>query len=135
MGEGICMFVWKEEYDVGVEHLNVQHKELFNIANKAYEVLKDDFIVDKYDKIVQIIEELKEYTVFHFQSEEAYLMDIKYKKFLSHKIEHEEFINKVSSINLSDIDKDQNEGIMDILKFIYSWIDEHILIRDMEYKN
>ncbi len=129
------MFQWKDKYNLGVMHLDEQHKKLFEIANRAYSVLKDDFSVDKYDKIIEVIGELKEYTVFHFKSEEEYMKEIKHRKFLSHKIEHDEFINKISEIDLNKIDHNQNEAIMDILKFVYNWIDKHILITDKLYEN
>ena len=88
---------------------------------------------DKYDKIIDIIEELKNYTVFHFTCEQEYLLKIGYKKFLSHKVEHDDFINKFNSIDFKSIDHQQDEYIKKILEFIYKWIEEHILIKDRHY--
>lgn len=127
------MFNWKEEYSVGIQSIDEQHKKMFEIANRAYELLKNDIYVDKYDKVIQIIEELKEYTVFHFTSEEEYLLKKGYRKFFSHKVEHEDFIKKFSEIDYSRIDDGQNEYIMELLQFIYKWIDGHILVKDKEY--
>jgi hemerythrin len=52
------------------------------IADRAYDLLKNNLYTDKYDKIVEILEELKNYTICHFQSEEAYMMRLGYKKIL-----------------------------------------------------
>ena len=125
------MISWKDEYKIGVETIDNQHKKLFEIANTAYELLKNDTYIDKYDRIVQILEELKEYTKFHFKSEEEYMESIGYKRLLSQKVAHNDFIDKIYSINLSEIDENQDEYILEILDFIVNWISVHILESDM----
>lgn len=125
------MISWKDEYKIGVETIDNQHKKLFEIANTAYELLKNDIYIDKYDRIVQILEELKEYTKFHFKSEEEYMESIGYKRLLSQKVAHNDFIDKIYSINLSEIDENQDEYILEILDFIVNWISVHILESDM----
>ena len=128
---GVYMISWKDEYKIGVETIDNQHKKLFEIANRAYELLKNDTYIDKYDRIVQILEELKEYTKFHFRSEEEYMESIGYKRLLSQKVAHNDFIDKIYSINLSEIDENQDEYILEILDFIVNWISVHILENDM----
>lgn len=124
------MYEMKEEYKIGVELIDEQHKKLFELADKAYMLLKDDFSLDKYDKIVHIIEELKEYTIFHFKSEEEYMQSINYKRLFSQKIEHAEFIKKIEAIDLRHIDENQDEGLVKILNFLNDWLTEHILKTD-----
>lgn len=124
------MIKWKEEYMLGVEHIDEQHKKLFEIAGKAYDVMKDSLVTDKYDQIVAILDELKDYTVYHFASEEEYMQKIGYKKFLSHKVEHNDFIEKIKNIDLDKVDEKQDKFILEILDFVVSWIDKHILGMD-----
>lgn len=124
------MIKWKEEYALGIDHIDEQHEKLFEIAERAYELLNNDFITDKYDKIIEILGELKEYTIFHFKSEEKYMLGIRYKRFLSHKVEHERFINEINNINLNVIDLNQDEYVKGLLEFIVDWIDKHILNQD-----
>jgi len=127
------MFTWKDEYETGVPHIDEQHKRLFEIGNDAYELLNNTFSVDKYDKIVNLIEELRDYAIFHFKSEEEYMLSISYKKFLSHKVDHDDFIKKVNDIDFKSMDESQNEYILSLLQFVYKWISEHILIKDQSY--
>lgn len=124
------MFKWNEDYKTGVELIDEQHKKLFEIGNRAYELLKNRLYTDKYDKILEIIEELKDYTIFHFQTEENYLLENKCKTFFSHKVQHDDFIKKLDCTNSSNIDESQEEYIMELLQFIYKWIDGHILGND-----
>lgn len=127
------MFKWKDEYETGIEMADEQHKKLFEIGNRAYELLKNEFYTDKYNKIVEIIEELRDYAQFHFKAEEQYMLKVGNKKFLSHKIEHDTFIKKINEIDLDKIDNNQEEHILSLLEFVYNWINDHILIRDREY--
>lgn len=124
------MITWKEEYRIGVEHIDSQHQKLFEIAGRAYAVLKDEFRLDKYDQITEIIEELKEYTIYHFKSEEEYMRSIGYPRLLSHKVQHDDFIETVNGVDLRKVDEDQDKYLMDILDFVLNWIDGHILGTD-----
>ena len=124
------MIKWKESYELGVTHIDEQHEKLFEIADRAYKLLTNDFVIDKYDKIIEILAELKEYTIFHFKSEEEYMLSIGYKKFLSHKVEHENFINEINNIDLDKIDLNQDQSVKEILEFVVDWIDSHILNQD-----
>jgi len=124
------MYEMKEEYKIGVEQIDEQHKKLFELADKAYMLLTDKFSLDKYDKIVGIVEELKEYTIFHFKSEEEYMESINYKRLFTQKIEHEKFIKALDDIDLKHIDENQDEGLVKMLNFLNEWLTEHILRND-----
>jgi hemerythrin len=124
------MYEMKEEYKIGVENIDKQHKKLFELADKAYMLLKDDFSVDKYDKIVNLLSELKEYTIFHFKSEEEYMESINYKRLFTQKIEHDNFIKALENIDYNALDSEQDESLVKILNFLNDWLVEHILKTD-----
>ncbi|MBL4933350.1 bacteriohemerythrin [Clostridium paridis] len=125
------MFNWKDEYYTGVDFIDEQHKRLFEIAGMAYDVYKNDFIVDKFDRIVEIINELKDYTEYHFGEEEAFMIKNNYKKFLSHKVEHDDLMKDINGIDFSKIDKDQEKSLLDLINFVIDWIQNHILKVDL----
>ncbi len=127
------MFEMKEEYYLGVDAMDAEHKKLFEIAESAYKLLNDEFIIDKFDYIVKIIEELKDYAEVHFSHEEAYMESIQYKKIFSQKIEHQEFIGKLNQINWEEVEKDQEKTILNILEFLNDWLVNHILYTDKLY--
>lgn len=127
------MFEWKTEFEIGIEKIDNEHKKLFEIANKGYELLKNDFYIDKYGKILDIIYELRDYAQYHFLEEENYLASIGYKKLFTHKMEHDDFIKKINEVNLGKMDENQDKYLLAILDFIVNWIKEHILIKDKEY--
>lgn len=124
------MVKWEDKYSLGVESIDEQHKELFRIANRIYELLKNEMILDKYDHIMEIIDELKNYTVDHFKDEEEYMKSIGYKKFLSHKVAHTDFLDKMENIDVNKIDNGHNEYLLSILDFVCLWLIEHIMKED-----
>lgn len=124
------MIKWKDEYKIGVSQIDEQHKKLFEICNNTYELLKNEIYLDKYDKIIQLLNELREYTIYHFKSEEEYMKKIGYKKLLSHKVYHTDFIEKINSMDFKTIDEHQDATIIEILDFVLKWIENHILSID-----
>ena len=124
------MYEFKEEYKTGIDFIDEQHKVLFEIADKTYNLLKNDLTLDKYDKIVALIEELQNYTVFHFNAEEEYMKSINYKRMFTQKIEHDAFIKRIKDVDFSKIDQDQDEYIISILQLLNDWLTGHIFEND-----
>ncbi|WFR56761.1 hemerythrin family protein [Anaerocolumna sp. AGMB13025] len=124
------MYEMKEEYYTGIQLIDDEHKELFRIADEAYQVLKDEFIADKFDNIVKIITNLKEYAIKHFSDEEAYMQSIHYKKLLSHKVEHIDFIEKLNTYDFEQMDHNQAAALLGLLEFLNDWLVHHILEKD-----
>ena len=125
------MFEMIEKYKTGIQHIDLEHEKLFEIGEKAYQLLKNSYGIDKYDKIVDVVEELKNYTVYHFKDEEDYMESINYKRLFTQKIDHAFFINKLDEVNLNKVDENQDEAIMGILTFLNDWLINHILQKDL----
>lgn len=124
------MFKMKEEYKTGVSNIDEEHAKLFEIGERAYKLLISPFEMDKYDKIVAIIQELKQYTIYHFKNEETYMESINYKRLFTQKIDHANFIKKISEVDLEEVDENQDEALMEILTFLKDWLVNHILEKD-----
>ena len=124
------MYEMKPEYYTGIDFIDEEHAKLFSIANKAYELLMDEFIPDKYDYILEVIQELKDYTKYHFEHEENYMNSISYKRILSQKVSHHDFIEKLDEYNADSIDESQRDTLLELLDFLNDWLVEHIFKSD-----
>lgn len=124
------MIEWKDEYAIGIEMIDEQHKQLFEIASRIYDLIQNNLLTDKYDAIIEIINELKDYTIYHFEAEEEYMKNAGYKKLLSQKVAHNDFLQKMEEIDLDKIDNGQNSYLMETLDFVVEWLGEHILKED-----
>ena len=119
-------YEFTKEYHTGIDFIDEEHAKLFEIANRAYDLLTNQFVTDKYDAIVAVLEELKDYTKYHFNHEEEYMKSINYPKRFSQLHQHTQFISKLESYNLKEIDMNQQEGLLEILDFLAVWLQGHI---------
>lgn len=119
-------YEFTKDYHTGIDFIDEEHAKLFEIANRAYDLLTNQFVTDKYDAIVAVLEELRDYTKYHFNHEEEYMKSINYPKRFSQLHQHTQFINKLESYNLKEIDVNQQEGLLEILDFLTLWLQSHI---------
>jgi len=129
------LFKWKESFSVGVEELDNQHKKLFEIGSRIYDIasLKDGF--DHYDEIMQVVGELRDYTVYHFGFEENLMKSYGYSDLENHQVQHRFFVKRLERIINKDIDDQQETTMMEIVTFLADWVANHILQSDMQYKS
>ncbi|HHY64817.1 MAG TPA: hemerythrin family protein [Clostridiaceae bacterium] len=127
---------WKDEYSCYDPVIDAQHAKLIDLINEMNDVAKlvEDGI-DSYDELVSIFNELKDYAVYHFSHEEKMFEEHGYDSFniKVQKIEHDNFKNKVSAINIYDLDENQDETVRSILDFLSKWLDHHILKIDKKF--
>lgn len=126
----MAMYEMKPEYYTGIKFIDEEHKMLFDIANRAYELLMNEFIPDKYDYIMEVVDELRDYTKYHFDHEETYMQSIRYKRILSQKVYHDDFIDKINEYDSDIIDENQKESLLELLEFLTTWLVQHIYKQD-----
>ena len=119
-------YEFTKDYHTGIDFIDEEHAKLFEIANRAYDLLTNQFVTDKYDAIVAVLEELRDYTKYHFNHEEEYMKSINSPTRFSQLHQHTQFINKLESYNLKEIDVNQQEGLLEILDFLALWLQGHI---------
>ena len=126
LGDLFMKYEFTKDYHTGIEFIDEEHAKLFEITNRAYELLTNQFVADKSDAIAAVLEELRDYTKYHFNHEEEYMKSIDYPKRFSQLHQHTQFINKLESYNLKEIDANQQEGLLEILDFLALWLQGHI---------
>ena len=130
------MFLWKKEFELGIDSIDEQHKKLLEIGNRINDLLSShDDGDDNYDEIYTVIEELKDYTVYHFKTEEDLFIKYKYPEYSIHKKEHDDFIAYVESVNLDSLDDNQKHFLKELLGKIVQWVFKHIITTDFMYKD
>lgn len=123
---------WKEIYNTGIEHIDAQHKKLFQLSN----ILNDSMISGKsYDIIEEIFLELIDYTEKHFEEEEELMFNNQYPD-----ISHHTNIHKYLKQQLNDFYEQFKTGKLllapiKIRDFLKTWILNHIIGTDTDYIN
>ncbi len=127
-------FGWKDTFSVNVGEIDKQHRKLFEIGGKISDLVMADDEFDHFDEIMTILEEMKEYTIYHFNYEEKLMEKYGFQESDAHKFEHLFLIKKLQKLQASDFDMNQKEGVVNLVTFISDWIAGHILKTDMKYK-
>lgn len=125
----IDIFPWDDNFNTGIEVIDTQHRQLVLILNRlatniAYESNKD--------KLSTIFDELVDYTLYHFQTEEA----IWHKYFpknsleIEHQAVHQKFIDTVQHFKAELHTRSMGELVEEVLSFLGRWLASHILESD-----
>jgi hemerythrin len=125
-------FAFTDAYRTGIGFVDEEHRKLFEIIRETNEVIHAQLLHDKYDAIVQIIGELKEYTVKHFTDEEKYMESIQYEGIYQQRIAHNAFVERLEEIDLDDMDENQEEYLEELIHFLLEWLTNHILRMDKQ---
>ncbi len=126
--ENPCEFT--EEYMTGIDMIDREHKILFEIADRANRLIRYKDTQDKYDQIMEILAELKEYTQSHFADEEEYMESIGYEGLEAQKRAHEAFIDKLNHISEEKTDGNPQRYLESLMEFLLGWLINHILYSD-----
>lgn len=125
---------WNENLSVNHETIDQQHQKLIDLTNDIIDLLEDAKNgLDTYDEIIAIINELIDYTEYHFEKEEEIFDTKDYISQKAHKFEHKLFVAKLHNIDLSHVDRDQVEFIENLMEDVLNWIQNHILEMDQTY--
>lgn len=127
----MAIIKWNDALSTKIESIDGQHKKLIDMINNFYENVSTKA---PKELMSEMIRSLKEYTVFHFSTEEKYMIQFSYPGYLSHKAEHDKFVVKVLQFE----EKYKSGKIVlstEVTTFIKDWISKHIMDTDQKYSN
>ncbi len=129
------MIKWRNDYSCFDRTIDDQHLKIFEMINQMLAIVDLDDGFDHYDEILGLLEEVKNYTVYHFSHEEKLFEQEGYDSFSTklHVLEHKSFIKKVSEIAIDEIDEDQTMAVRKVLDFLCTWLEQHILDTDRKF--
>jgi hemerythrin len=119
-------FAFTDAYRTGIEMVDEEHKRLFEIIKETNDLIHAEMMHDKYDAIIHIIGQLKDYTVMHFSDEEKYMESIGYEGLKLQHIAHTAFVDRLNEIDLNEMDDNQKEYLDDLIAFLLEWLINHI---------
>lgn len=125
----MVFFPWKEEYKIGIEEIDSQHKGLISLINKLYQAMREGkgrYIVH------EILKNLIEYTEKHFKTEEGWMEEYKYPGLQRHREEHESLKRKVQEMEENFMDAPPGFSIK-LANFLKEWLHNHLLGSDKRF--
>ncbi|KXS44898.1 MAG: hemerythrin-like metal-binding protein [Methanolobus sp. T82-4] len=125
----MALVTWSDKYSMNIKEIDEQHKNLVRMINELHDAMLN---AKSKEVALGIIDEMAEYTQYHFSTEEKYMVQYKYPEYAAHKKEHDKFIQQVG-----DFKKDYESGkaglSFDLLNFLKNWLVNHIQESDKKY--
>jgi len=122
---------WKDEYSVGIDSIDQQHKKLLALINQLQTAV-DYSTGEEFQR--EALDELVDYTKTHFTYEEGLMEQNDYPDFEPHKAQHEKMIKKVEEV-LSEYEQDQDTAMSNAVVYLKGWLINHINGTDKEYSS
>jgi len=124
--------LWKDNYELGVPHIDAQHKELFKRVESFLQVLRSkNRWEEKIPKLNETLEFMKRYVVEHFRDEEEYQRSIDYPGYEFHKQLHDDMVNYVGEVSKRYEQSNNNEQLMqEFGGRLLAWLINHVAAED-----
>jgi hemerythrin-like metal-binding protein/PAS domain S-box-containing protein len=127
------IFVWSSKYQIGIEHIDRQHKKLVALIN----MLGHKLAVDADPAAsMEVFDELASYASYHFRAEENLMYECRVDGEFNaaHKAAHASFVTEIARAR----DSAQDDPLVVLTKtlgFLSRWLIFHILGTDMRMAN
>lgn len=123
-------FVWREEFNIGVETIDRDHQRLFKIINKLFAFKKED--KNSEWACQEGIKFFKGHAVKHFADEEAYMMSIGYEGTQQHKLIHKGFRENTLPALEQELEQTNyaQDAVEHFLGVCAGWLIGHTLTED-----
>lgn len=120
---------WNPEFSVGSLVLDSQHKVLIALINQLHAAMLKGALKEDMRRVFS---ELVHYTESHFKCEEGMMWQMGYPNLVEHQREHMEFVRQARELQ-NQLRAGKFTVSMDLLRFLKSWLSDHILGSDQQY--
>lgn len=120
---------WDDKYKVDIIEIDAQHKKLFAIYNNLVEAMFQGVGIKE---LGNALNELFDYSVVHFMTEEGYMEKYRYSEIENHKAAHKAFRERFYILH-----KEFSEGkpvlTAEVVEYLRDWLKQHVLNVDQRY--
>jgi hemerythrin-like metal-binding protein len=125
----MALLEWKDEYLLGVEALDFEHRDLFDCLNDLYEQCSHDASADT---VGACLGRLHTRLAAHFALEENTMRELKNPYYTAHKAEHDRFLDEVTAAVASFGEDFEARDIDALAHRVREWIIKHITTSDRQ---
>jgi len=119
---------WSEDFELGCDQVDSQHKRLFELVGDLIKACTEGYDTDVLNETITF---LVNYTVLHFQDEESFMQTYNYPGFIAHKQLYEDFKvtvgELVSKYNESGSTSELSDNVNTV---VVRWLINHIQRED-----
>lgn len=125
----MTFMTWSEDLSVNDE-IDAQHKRLFDIVNELHASVTAGA---ERSALTRVFNELIDYTIEHFQTEERSFAALAYPDALTHKKEHDDLTAQVVKLQNQFVEGDLVISF-ELLDFLHDWLMNHTSDSDIKFK-
>jgi hemerythrin-like metal-binding protein len=123
------LFPWNSRLIIGIDSIDEQHRKLVMLINDLHQAMKSKVGTAESGRI---LDELAEYTRYHFDFEEKLFDHHTYPAAAAHVSEHRALVEKVNAFR-EDFRMGRAGLSMDLMYFLSDWLRQHIMKTDKAY--
>lgn len=86
---------WKEDYALGIDEVDFEHREMIALINKLYSSMRDGA---EAEEVQTFLAEVHARIAAHFALEERLMQQIGYPEYTAHKADHELLLDDILDI-------------------------------------
>ncbi len=124
------LMTWDDSLSVNIKRIDEQHKRLVNQINLLHEAMSSG---KTREVLGPILEELVNYAVYHFGTEEELMVKYNFPGYEEHLKEHMDFKEKAGDL-LSRYKTSTIIISIEILNFLRDWVTNHVTGTDKKYQ-
>jgi hemerythrin len=125
----MAFMTWDDKYSLKMKEVDEQHQHLFELINRLHEAVVTG---EERTTLAEILDELIDYTVEHFQTEEKLFEEHNYPEYDMHKKEHDDLTKKVLELQ-TQFGEGSATISFEVLDFLNDWLLNHTLHSDQKY--
>ncbi len=125
----ISLVEWNDELILGVSMMDEHHEKLIGILNECYRAL---MLHDHHQELEVVMNELRDYTHYHFETEKKLMADLGYQESAGHLSAHDKFTDMIAEFH-ARFAEGESLVAMDVLQFLQKWLVGHIKNTDRAF--
>jgi hemerythrin len=122
--------VWNDRLSVGVGVLDEDHKRLVGVLNDLYDAIRAG---RGKETLGRLLDQLADYTLFHFRREEEFFAQTGYAGAVDHKAEHDNFAAWITKLRTRYVEGTAAAPSLEVINYLKDWLFDHILGSDQLY--
>jgi hemerythrin len=125
----MALINWSEAFEVGIPEVDEQHKKLVAIVNALHEAMRKG---QAREILGKALDEVVDYTVYHFATEERLFAEKEYPRAVAHKHLHDELTATAKKLR-ADVASGKSVISHEVMRFLRDWLQQHILSEDKQF--
>jgi hemerythrin len=122
----MSLFRWSKDHSVYLPEIDAEHRGLFRIGAELHKAILSGA---KVEQVKPILVNLMEAAEEHFRHEERLMRAVHYSAFQWHKKQHDTVRRRAKQV-LTRIEAGDAGAPMELLKFLDTWLVEHMTVTD-----